>query len=89
MEKYEEFIKLLKEAIEESESNSTTQSENAKSDTDIIFDDLMRDSRLRLGWMNEFKHEFKYDFAKRHVIRVGENLVKILEILNKKEKDKK
>ena len=80
MNSYEKFIKLLKENIEEAESNQST--ENREYDPDIIFDDLIKDSQLRLDWIDDFHADFKHDIEEWHVIRLAENLVKILELID-------
>jgi len=85
MEDYEKFIKLLKEEIEDSNANQC-QSEKTEYDPDIIFDSLIDDSKLRIDWIEDFHTEFKHEIAKRHLIRVGENLVKLLKIIDERKK---
>ena len=81
LENYEEFIKLLKESIEESECNQCQQLEKTEYDPDIIFDSLMNDSIQRIEWMKEWHGEFRHDMVKRHAISLGENLIKLFGIL--------
>jgi len=82
MDKYEKFVKLLKQEIEDSNANQCQQSEEVHYDPDIIFDELMKDSKQRLVWINEFHAEFNHDKEEGHLIRIAENLVKLLEIID-------
>ena len=89
MDKYEEFIKLLKEQIEESNSNQCNQEQEVEYDPDIIFDGLMNDSEFRIKVMKEWHSDFRHDMVKLHAIRLAENLVNLLNVLDEENNGKK
>ena len=89
MKNYEEFIKLLKEQIEESNSNQCNQEKDVEYDPDIIFDQLMADSQFRIKVMIEWHNDFRHDMVKLHAIKLAENLVNLLNVLDEENYGKK